>query len=219
MKSTIWGDLAGADVGVYVAHDLLWHPHVASDQFDQRLVDDALAEQLADRQQQPLVEHLGGGGREAHAADVGQVGDAHGVGDQPALAEQRPHHADVEQVAGADDRVVGDDDVARPQRLGREAGQHVRQGHRRGADEDRDGAGALHQQPPLAVEQHHRQVVALAHDGRERGTDQGLDDLVRDRDQAVPEDPQGDGIEIAGAHAGRSSVPPISATSSRRWST
>ena len=61
------------------------------------------------RQAQAFLVDLACRGREARAADVGQVRDAHRVADDPAVAEHRLHHVDVEQVAGADPGVVGHD--------------------------------------------------------------------------------------------------------------
>ena len=111
-------DLVAGDIGHHVADHLLGHPHVGADDLDQQLVQPALVVELADRQAQALVIHLRRRRAEARAADVGQVGDAERVGDDPALAEHRPHHGDVVEVAGADPGIVGDDHVAGLERLG-----------------------------------------------------------------------------------------------------
>ena len=193
-------DLVAGDVGHHVADHLLGHPHVGADDLDQQLVEPALVVELADREAQALVIDLRRRRAEARAADVGQMRDAERVGDDAALAEHGPHHGDVVEVAGAEPGIVGDDDVAGLQRLGGIALQHVAQRDRRAADEHRHAEGALRDRVGLGVEHHAGEVVALVDDGGERGAHQRRDDLVDDRDQAVPHDAEADGVEGLVAH-------------------
>jgi hypothetical protein len=197
-------DLVAGDVGHHVAHHLLWDAHVVANDLDQELVEPARLVELADRQPEALVVDLGGRGAEARAADIGQMRDAHRVGHEAALAEHRPHHGDVVEVAGAHPGIVGDDDVAGAQRPGRKPLQHVPQRHRRAADEDRHAEGALGDRVGLGVQHHDGEVVAFVDDGGEGGAHQRRDDLVGQRDQPVPHNAEADGVETVLAHGAHS---------------
>ena len=181
-------DLVARDVGHEVAEDLLGDPHVVADDVEHRLVEPARAHQLADGKAQSFVIDLGCGGAEPETADVRQVGDAQRVAGDAAVAEHRPHHVDVEEMARTHPGVVGGDHVARLERIRRELREHVAQGRGRGAGERRHAVAPLGHRVPLRVEDHHRQVPALAHDGRERAADEGGDDLVGDPHEPVPHD-------------------------------
>ena len=168
----------------------------------------------ASRVQQPAHEPLRGGA-EPETADVRQVGDAHRVVGDPAVAEHRPHHVDVEEMARAHPGVVGVDHVARLERIRREFREHVAQGRGCGAGERRHAVAPLGNRVPLRVEDHDRQVPALAHDGRERAADEGGDDLVGDPDQPIPHDGKAHRVDRVGAHESLSSFA-SSATRFRR---
>ena len=147
-------DLVARDVGHEVAEDLLGDPHVVADDVEHRLVEPSRAHELADGKAQSLVIDLRRGGAEPESADVRQVGDAQRIGGDPAVAEHRPHHVDVEEMARTRPGVVGGDDVARLERIRRELREHVAQGRGRGSGERR------HAVAPLAEEAH---AVAARH--------------------------------------------------------
>ena len=193
-------DLVAGDVRHEVPEDLLGHPHVAAYDLEHRLVELAAAHELADGKAEALVEYLGRGGAEAEPADVRQVGDAHGVADETPVAKHRSHHIDVKEVTGAHPRVVGGDDVARLQGFRRELREHVAQGGRGRAGERGDAVAALRDGVALGVEDHHREVAALAHDGGERAPDEGGDDLVGDPDEPIPHDREADRVDLSGVH-------------------
>ena len=165
-----------------------------------RLVEAAFLVELADGDADALVIDLHGRGAEARSADIGQVRDAERIGDDAAVAEHRPHHGDVVEMARALPRVVGHDDVAGLQRLRRVALQHVPQRDGRAADEHRHAEGALRDRVCLRVEDHAGEVVALVDDGGERRAHQRRDDLVDDGDEAVPHDAEADRVEGSFAH-------------------
>ena len=156
--------------------------------------------ELAHREAQPLVVDLRRGGAEPETADVWQVGDAHRVAGNPAVSEDRPHHVDVEEVARAHPGVVGGDHVTGFEGLGGELREHVAKCRGRGAGERRNAVAPLRHRVPVGVEDHDRQVPALAHDGRERAADEGGDDLVGDPDEPVPHDGQAHGVDCVRVH-------------------
>ena len=198
-------DLVAGHVGHEVAEDLLGDPDIGADEVERRLVEPARVRELADGEAQSLVVDLGRGGAEPEAADVGQVGDAHRVAGDPAVAEHRAHHVDVEEVPRAHPCVVGGNDVTRLEGVRRELREHVTQGRGRGAGERRHAVAPLGHRVPFRVEDHHRQVPALAHDGREGASDEGGDDLVGDPDEPVPHDGQAHRVDGGGAHESLSS--------------
>ena len=98
-------DLVAGHVRHQVAEDLLRHPHVAANDVENRLVEAAGPDQLADGQAKPLVVNLRRGGPESEPPDVRQMGDAHRVADDASASKYGPHHVDVEEVTGAHPRV------------------------------------------------------------------------------------------------------------------
>ena len=211
-------DLVAGDVGHEIPEDLLGNPHVAADDLEHRFVEPAGPHQLAHREAQPLVIDLGRGSAEAEPADVRQVGDAHGVADDPSVAKYRPHHVDVKEMPGAHPRVVGGDDVAWLQGFRREFREHVAQGGGGGAGERGDAVAALRDGVALGIEHHHREVAALADDGGERAPDEGGDDLVGDPDESIPHDREADRVDGSGVHVSSPAMA-SSATRLRRSST
>ena len=165
-----------------------------------------------------IIIDLGCGGAEPETADVRQVGDAQRIAGDAAVAEHRPHHVDVEEMARTHPGVVGGDHVARFERIRWELREHVAQGRGRGAGERRHAVAPLGNRVPLRVEDHDRQIPALAHDGRERAADEGGDDLVGDPDQPIPHDGQTHRVDRVAAHESLSSFA-SSATRFRRAST
>ena len=91
--------------------------------------------------------------------------------------------------------VVGDEDVAGLERLERKLLEEMPDRARHGADERRHAVGRLRDRLPLRVGQHAREVVRLAHDGRERRALQRRRGLVGDRDEPRPDHLERDGVE------------------------
>ena len=205
-------DLVAGHVRHEVAEDLLGHPYVAADDVEHRLVEPARAYELADGEAQALVIDLRCGGPEPEAPDIREVSDADRVADNAATSKHRAHHVDVEKMSGPHPRVVGGNDVARLQGLGRELREHVAQGRGGGAGERRDAVAALGDGVSLRVEHHHREVAALAHDGGERAPNEGGDDLVGDPDESIPQDGEVYRVDRIGFHRSL----PLSASSATR---
>lgn len=171
-------------------------PYVGGDKLEQVFVGDAFPDQLADRKPEPFFVNLAGGGGEPEAADVRQVGNTGTVADQARAAEDGPHDRDVVDVPGAHPRIVGADRVAGAQGFGRELGQHVAHRRRPGADERGGAVIPLGDRPGAGVEQHDRQIQALADVGGERGTHQGAHHLVGDGDQTIPDNAQAHRVQV-----------------------
>ena len=96
------------DVGEQVAERLLGHAHVDAHELEQRArraCPRARSRQIGRRSPSSYTSRAAR--RVAGAADVGQVRDAHRVADDAAVAEHGLHDVDVEQVSGADPRIVG----------------------------------------------------------------------------------------------------------------
>ena len=103
-----------------VAQHLRGIAHVLGEQREQVLVRHARAEQLHRRDLDAFLEDLARLQRILGAADVADVADRADEADQPAVAEHRREHRDIEQMPGAEPRIVGDQHVAGHQRLGRD---------------------------------------------------------------------------------------------------
>src|SRR5262249_48481922 len=151
----------------YVAHNLLWDPHVGADDFDEQFVEPALLVELANRDTDAFVIDFRSRGSKSRSADVGQMRDAQRVGDDATLAEYGPHHGNIVKVPCAEPRVVGDDDITGFERLCRKSLQHVTQCNGRAADEHRHAEGTLGDRIGLRVEHYTGEIVALVDDGGE----------------------------------------------------
>jgi hypothetical protein len=125
-------------------------------------------------------------GREADAADVGRVAGGGEEPDRPLAAEHRRHHDEVEQVSGAEPRVVGDEDVAGPHGRDRVAVQEVAHGGGHRVDVARRACHRLGEHAPARIVHARREVARLPGDGPERGVEQRLRLLLDHGDQPVP---------------------------------
>ena len=166
-------DGVGVRLGAQVAAQLLRQADVAHDHAQQVLVPPAGADQLHRQDADAFGEGVLGplhALRPRHdAAHVDVVRRVDDVTDQRTLVvEHRLHEEEVREVPRAEGGVVGDDDVARLQRLHRDVVQHVLHGERHRAEM----AGrevALGDHPAEPVEDGGGEVVALAHGLRKRG--------------------------------------------------
>ena len=113
-------DRVRGDEGMHVAQHLRGVAHVLGEQREQVLVRHARAEQLHRRDLDAFLEDLARLQRVLGAADVADVPDRADEADELAIAEHRRQHRDIEQMAGAEPRIVGDQHVAGHQRLGRD---------------------------------------------------------------------------------------------------
>ena len=183
------------ELGVDVAHHQVGHAHVVADEVDERPVGLAAPVHLHHRDLEALLVDLPRVGRADFPADVRQVGRAGREPDEFLPVEHRLHDVHVGQMAGPVPDVVGDEDVAGLQRLGRKRSQEMTDRYRQGADERGDAGGGLHEGVALIVSDHAREIVRLAHERRERGAHQRRRRLVHDADEPPPEHFQRDGIE------------------------
>ena len=150
------------------------------------------------RMRKPLGERVahalhrfGAGLRAAH---IDMVGGVDRIAQQGVALEDRRDQEDVGEMPAAEIGIVGGQHVAGPQRFGRDVAQDVLHdvGHRA------EMAGrevALRDQPRLAIEQAGGEILALPHRFGECGAAERAAHLVGDRDQAVPDDGQGDRVD------------------------
>ena len=130
----------GGDEGVDVAQHLFALPHVLGDQRQQVVVRHARAIQHHRRDLDAFLVDLARPQAVLGAADVADMADRAGQRHQRAVAEHRRDHGDVEQMPGAQPRIVGDQHVAGLQRLGRELFQQRLHRARQRQIEHRHGA-------------------------------------------------------------------------------
>jgi hypothetical protein len=124
------------------------------------------------------------------------VHDVHGEPDESVPAEGRLGDEEVRQMAGAQQRVVEENGIARPERLDGMDGQGVLDGERHGPHVARR-VRPLGDHAPVPIEDGHREVLALAGLlGVGRPVHRGAD-LHRDRVERSPDDPERDGIDPA----------------------
>ena len=157
---------AGERIGVALGVDR--QARVGADHRHQRLVDDALVDQLQHRDVEPLHEHVGGVGPEADAADVHEMAGAGEQRDDLAVLEAGRGDDEVVEMAGAHPGIVGDVGVALLHRLEREMRDEVLDRFRHRVDVAGRAGHRLRQHPSLEVEHAGREVAAFAHDRAER---------------------------------------------------
>ena len=156
------------------------------------LVPHAGVVELHRRDREAFLEHGDGGARHRArhpAADVVVMAERLDVGHHLAAMKHRHGAAQVRQMADAafgQIRVVHQEHVARPHRLGRKVAHH-RIGHRR--------IGAAGQLAAIAVEQADAVVVRLADHRAARGALDGVFDLGLDRVERALDDLQHDRVD------------------------
>jgi hypothetical protein len=199
---TLCADLARRHLGMEVARHVIWLTDVGEDELPHVRVALAARHQLADRDPQAFLEAVPPTGADAVAADVGVVDRRAEQRDHAAVAPRRHEHRDVEQLAGGLVRVVGDQHVARLERVDRVLGEDVGDADRERVDVAGGAGDGLRHHPTAAIEHGVGEVARLAHDRAERGALQRTSLLVDGRDQALPQDLQLHGVEPAGGGAG-----------------
>ena len=118
----------------------------------------------------------------------------------PVLAEHRGGDGDVEQVAGAQPRVVGDHHVARLEFLRGIPLQHCFDRHGQGQVEHRHGARRMGDLLAVGIQHLAGEVLGLADDQRERRSDHGVPTLLGDVDQPAPHNLEPDGVILDACH-------------------
>ena len=190
-------DLQRRDARPHVAERGVRQPHVDGEDLEQRLVEHAVGIEPDVRELEALLPDLGGVGRDGRvlAAELAPVTLVGGERDQRAFEEDRHHQADVVQMgAAAVIRVVGHEDIARADRVGRAVlGDHVADRGLQRRDEERQ-AVALDDHPPLRVREADAEVEHLVHHHAMRGAVQDDEHLVADRLEIVADDLEGERI-------------------------
>ena len=171
-----------------IAPHLLRLAHVRREQIEERAIQLALLHDAHMRHQQPLLVHCRRIGGEAFAADVDHVAGGGKEADQPLLEKRRRDDDEVEEMPGAEPRVVGGIDIARAHAGDRKALEEMRHRHRHGVDMARRAGDRLREHPPAHVVDAGREIARLARDRAEGRLQEHLRLLFDERDQAVPDD-------------------------------
>ena len=193
-------DVVGDELGADIAQHLVRHADVGAHEVEHGLVQPACVEQLEDGDLQPLLVHVLRFERRHAPAHVEVVDDAQGVADDAIAMKDRGGDGDVDQVAARNPGIVGDDDVTRLEAVGRVLRDEVAQHLGDDAEEPRGGDGRVGQHLRVGIEQGAAEVVILLHRRGIGRAHQPGRRLVDDRDQAVPQDLDGDRVELHRSH-------------------
>ncbi len=192
-------DVVGIALRPEIAADLLGDSDVAEDHPQQILVELALPDQLHRQDANAFLKGLGdalhrlrAGGR---TADVDMMRRVDDVAQEHVAVEHGHHHVEVRIVPAAQERVVGDDGVARRDAVQRHVVEDVLHhvGHR---SQMSRRVVALGDEPGLRIEDAGGEILAFAHRLGECGAAKRAAHLVRDRDQRVPYDRQRDRVDL-----------------------
>jgi hypothetical protein len=197
-QQALRADAVGGHEGLDVARHLRRVAHVLGDDGEQVFVVHAGAGQLHRRDLQALVEDLPRAQAVARAADIGDVPDGADQRDHGAVAEHRADHCQIEQVAGAQPRIVGYEHVARPQRIHREARQQRLHRARQRQVEHRHRARRMGQRLAGRVQKFAGEILRFRDDERKRRADDGQPHLVHHGGQPAPHDFERDRIGFDG---------------------
>ena len=132
--------------------------------------------------------HVARAGADAVAADIGVMDGRAEIGDDPSFAENRGDDGDVEEMAGGQPRIVGDQDVALGQAVGREFLNEMRAGGGQRVDMAGRAGHGLGDHPAFAVQQGAGEIACFAHHGAESDALQGAGLFAGRADQVAPED-------------------------------
>ena len=142
---------------------------------------------MHDRDPNALLVNLGGGGAVHAAAHVGRVAAGREVADDAVFEEHRREHGHIVDLTGGEPGVVGDQDIARRQRGGRDGLQEMTHAGGHGVDVAGSAGERLGDHVAAGVEDPAGQVLGLADHRREGGAHERDLLLVDDRKQPVPE--------------------------------
>ncbi|GBD29969.1 hypothetical protein HRbin32_01064 [bacterium HR32] len=177
-----------------VSEDHLRIADVLANEGHQVLVQRACAVQLEGWDLKALLVNLPGPSGVLGPSDVGPVGDGADEAHQMPPAVHRRDDGHIEEVPGTDPGVVGDQDVAFLQRLRREHRQQSLHRPREREVENRHGARGVCDGFSPTVQDLAGEVTRLSHDGRKGRAGDGDPALVRDVDEAAPDDLQRGGV-------------------------
>ena len=177
----------GRHLGTQIPDHLFGVTHVAADQIEQHLVRLARIVEPQHRNDQAFLEDLFRQTGALTSADIDMVDRIHRKPDQLALMEGRRRDEDIRRLPVAEPRVVANEDVTRIDGLGRKSLDKVGAEGRHAARVARSAKPRLRHQAPV-VEQARRHVVHFDHVVAEGGPKHGCGHLVRNRDQARPND-------------------------------
>jgi hypothetical protein len=148
--------------------------------------------ELHHRDGESFLEHGAGVRREPAPADVERVAGVGEHGDDAAPAEDGRRDRDVVQLGRRLPGVVGDEDVAGPERVDGEARDEVDHPGRHRVDVARRAGDGLGDHAAAPVEHAGGEVAGLAHDRRERRAHERGGLLVDRGDQPVPQNVERD---------------------------
>ena len=185
-------------LGKEIAAHLVGHAHVAEHDAEDIFVDLALAHE-ADRQDaQALLEGLGDAVNllraRCGAAHVDLMGRASDKPDQAPVEEHRHDLVGIGEMPGTNEAVVDEDRVAELQGVDREVLQNCLGHSRHGAQMPRTEV-TLRDHDGVAVKDGRGEIVALPHAFREGRVSQSHAELVRNRDQRIPDHGERNGID------------------------
>ena len=191
------GVVAGAE-RIDVALQLHRQPRAQAQDIEEGLVRAPRLEAADDRDVEPLLVHRPRFRPHAEATDIRDMRRVGEQSDDTATPENRGHHRQVMQVAGAEPWVVGDVVVALLHRLDRELLHEVPDAFAHGVDVPGRAGDGLRHHAALQVEDTRGEIARLPHGRAERGADHHLGLFFHHRDEAVPHHLPLDGGELPG---------------------
>ena len=164
LQATIAGIVAGGQ-RIHVADHLIRLAHIAADDAQQRLVDLPAFDKFHDRKEEPFLIDLIAIRPETAAANIDHMRGRGEEADMQAVSKDRRDDSEIMQMAGAEPRVVGNEDIAFEDVLGADGTGEMSHalGHR--IDMARCAGDRLGDHPTPAVEKTRRQIARFAHRG------------------------------------------------------
>ena len=200
-------DVVAGGERIEIADDLRRLAHVAGDDGDQRLVDDARLREAHQRHVEALFVDLPPLRPHAAPADIDDMTRTREKRHGLAVPEGRRHHREVVEMARTLPRIVGYENVARRHGGKGKRVQKMRDGAGHGIDVAGRARHRLREHGALHVEHAGREIARLTHGGAEGRADQHLRLFLDDGDQPVPHDlAMQEGERIRRVHARPSRV-------------
>ena len=181
---------AGRDLRPEIADHLFGIAHVAPDQIEQHLVRLTGVVKAQHRNDQAFLKDLLREAGALAAADIDVMDRVDRKADELALVEGRRGNEDVRCLPIAEPRIVADEDIAGVHGLRRKGLDEVGAEGRHAAGVTGSAEPGLRHQVSPVVQEARRHIVHLDHVVAEGGAEHGRRHLVRDRDQAWPDDIQ-----------------------------
>ena len=203
------GDPDRGELGIDVAHGEPRQADIVEDDADDVVDQPVVAGEADAGEAEPLLEDRRGVRRDAagdRAADIEEMGDRDGIGDQPAVGEDRPDDGEVAGVGAALEGIVGEEGVA-GMHVGAEALDDELHLAREGAGEDGDAVG-LGDEVAAPVADAAGEVEHLVDHRAHRGAGEHDRHLVDDGEQLAVDD-------LAGHRVGRPAARAVDGRGSR----